>query len=345
MKTTIYTILFLSISCQVFSQSCEQKLEDAKRAWFNAQFREVENLLSGCLNGELAKDDRFDAYKLMVDSKLLLNEEAEADIYMEKLLSLDPNYQPREVDLAEFKQLYNSYDLRNKYSFGISAGVLIPDYVIIHQHSFSGQAIQPSDYEEITGYSIGLNGSYELLKSLYGDVSILFQKRGFKQEEVIMNFRTITSTQHDYLLSVPIQLKYLIRMKKVGFLIGGGYAFDYLIRTEADIDHWPLNTGILFAANGVVYSAEAYDLTYQQTRFSNNWIVSGAAQYQFSQFLVQLEFSYMRGLTNQVNSAARYDNQEFLDTYAYVPDDYKVNSYTISLKLLKYFSKPYKARL
>ena len=219
MKTTVYTIFLLLISSAGFSQSCQQKLEDAKRASYNGQLQQVETLLAGCLDEELDNEDRFDAYKLMVDAKLLQNDDAAADNYMQKLLALDPNYQPKEVDLEEFKQLYTTYDLRTRYAFGVTIGVLRPDYVIIKQHSYSGQAVQPTDYDEKLGFIIGVNGSYELVKSLYADISILFQQRGFKQEEVIMNFRTVTSTQRDYLISLPMQLKYLYRIKNFGIML------------------------------------------------------------------------------------------------------------------------------
>jgi hypothetical protein len=341
MKTLIFTLLIISATSSILAQTCQQKLEDAKRAWFNGQLREVENLLEGCLDKELAKDDRFAAYKHMVDARLLLNEDA--DVYMQQLLALNPNYQPKAVDLAEFKQLYGTYDLRTKYAFGITAGILRPDYVIIKQHSYSGQAIQANDYDEQPGFTLGLNGSYELVKSFYADAALLFQQRSFKQQEELMNFRKVSSTQRDYLLTLPLQLKYLVRIKKVGLLIGGGYALDYLLKSEADIDHWPLNTGI-FAVNGVPFSVKSYNLTEQQTRWSHNWLVSGAAFYQFSQFMLQLEFAYTRGLTNQVIPANRYDDPVLLETYAYVPDDYKVNSYTVTVKLLRYIAKPYKKR-
>jgi len=337
----LFVILFCVAGSISFAQSCEQKLEDAKRAWFNAQFREVETFLSGCLNAELSKDERFDAYKLMVDAKLLLNEEAEADIYMEKLLALDPNYEPKEVDLAEFKQLHASYDIRTKFNYGISLGVLFPDYVILFPHSYSGQAVQPTDYEEIPGYSIGLTGGMEIFKSLYGDASLLFSKRSFKTQEEILGYRRVSSFEKEYYLDIPLQLKYVFNLKPIKPYIGGGYALHYMIHAEAEIDHWPLDTG-LEAFLGFPYSTSGYNLTSHRTTFSNNWIVSAGLQYGFSDFLVELNVSYERGLSNQTNGQNRYSNQELLRTYAYVSDDYKVNTWIVSINFLRNIARPVK---
>ena len=47
---TIFTLLTLVITITICQgQSCQQKLGDATRAYYNGQLREVETLLEGCL--------------------------------------------------------------------------------------------------------------------------------------------------------------------------------------------------------------------------------------------------------------------------------------------------------
>jgi len=78
---TIVILIILTFNTrQTFAQSCQQKPEDAKRAWYNGQLREGASILNGCLDNELAINDRSDACKLIADLKLLLNEEDEADM-------------------------------------------------------------------------------------------------------------------------------------------------------------------------------------------------------------------------------------------------------------------------
>jgi long-subunit fatty acid transport protein len=114
-----------------------------------------------------------------------------------------------------------------------------------------------------------------------------------------------------------------------------------MVNAKAEIDHWPLDTG-LPVFNGFPKSTDNYDLTSQKTGFSHNWIVSGGVQYAFDNFLVELNLSYERGLTNQTNAENRYADQELLNTYAYVPDDYKVNTWIISVNFLRNIARPVK---
>jgi hypothetical protein len=322
-------------------QSCQQKLEDAKRAWFNGQFQEVEALLSGCLNGELAKEDRFDAYKLMVDTKLLQNEEAEADIYMEKLLALDPNYQTREVDLAEFKQLYSTYDLRTKYLFGISAGALFPNYVIMHHHSRAGDAEEPSSYEQIPGYSFGITGDMQLYRNLYFNGSVLYSKRGYSDEEKQLGFRIMRADVREYYIELPLQFRYGISLNHFKVFLGFGYALSYLVKAKANLQHTP-QQGLLNAYYGDVWLISDYDITNQRNQVTHNWIASGGIHHPIQDFLVEVKVSYQRGLSNVIDDTKRYDDPILLDEYAFVPDDYKVNHWVISIGFMRNIIHPQK---
>lgn len=320
---------------------CEKKLQDAQRAYLNGELPEVETHLHGCLDDQLSKRDRFDAYKLMVDSKLLLNEDEEADLYMSQLLAIDPNYEPRELDLEEFKVLYTTYDLRTKFAYGLTGGVIIPDYVIINHHSYSGQAEQPLDYEEIPGFHVGLFGDVELLKGLFASLGLQFSKRSMRQTEIQMGFRQVTSEEKDYYLNIPVQLKYVLNTGKLRPFVAGGYAGHVLLKSSGDIDHWPVDTGII-AANGVSFSTRNYNLTSLRTRYSNNWMTSGGLQYGISGFLLELKLEYQRGQTNQVDQDARYSNLDLQQTYSYVGDDYKVNTWMVSFSVLRNILRPVK---
>jgi len=135
---TIFTFLAFSITITICQgQSCEQKLEEATRAYYNGQLREVENLLEGCLE-DLDKDDKVDVYILLTNASLLLNEDEKADGYMQELLRADPLYQLRKNDLEEFKSLRNNYEIISRYTVGIIMGPLRPDYQIMRHQSVDG---------------------------------------------------------------------------------------------------------------------------------------------------------------------------------------------------------------
>ena len=341
-KKIVFTLILISLFKIAAAQSCEQKLEDAKQAWHTGQLSQVESLLSGCLNGELAKDDRFDAYKLMVDAKLLLNEEADADIYMEKLLTLDPNYQPKEVDLAEFKLLFDSYEVVSKYSFGITGGILQPDYRIIKHQSISGRTEEPEDYDENLGFLIGLTGDLQLIYDFSLSLAVIYEQRGFTQQETILELQTVKSTEREYLLNIPLQLKYVFPVGKYRPFISGGFSYHYLLKAEGDLEHFALEPDFTGIPIGVPFSADDYDLTHLRRRHTFNWLVGAGIQTSFPGLLLELKMTYERGLNNLIEEEQRFSDKVLLDNFAYVPDDVKVSSWKFSLTLMRNYTKTQK---
>jgi len=130
----VFISLLLCFSIKGKAQSCSQNLEDAKPAYYNGQWREVVSKLDGCLTS-LSKPEQIEAYKLLVDTQLVFGESDEADKFMKQFLQINPYYEVRESDLAELKELYNSFQIKTRYGLGVSVGVLQPDYVIMRYQS------------------------------------------------------------------------------------------------------------------------------------------------------------------------------------------------------------------
>ncbi|MCK5368179.1 MAG: PorT family protein, partial [Cyclobacteriaceae bacterium] len=264
MKTINLLLTMVFLHSFTMAQTCQQKLGEATQAYHNGQLREVMQTLEPCIaTKELDKQDKIAALKLMVNANLLLNQEDEADRYLQEFLTLNPTYELRDDDLAEFKRLYGTYDVRTKYSFGFSVGMLMPDYIIMRHQSYSGQTVEPSDFEEIPGISIGFTGEYSFVKNFFLNGSILYSQRSFKQREEILYYQEVSSYERDYYLDVPIQIRYVFNFKKVKPFIGGGYALHYLIHSKGDLDHVPLAPDFPMVI-GVPELVDNYDLTDQR---------------------------------------------------------------------------------
>ena len=121
-KKLLYTFCFLILAAiQVEAQNCSQNLEDAKRAYYNGQFSEVLPGIENCLD-RFSREEQSEAYRLLVNNCLVLGQSEAADRHMSLLLESDPTYFPRENDLAEFNNLFNTYNIVPNYSFGFVGG-------------------------------------------------------------------------------------------------------------------------------------------------------------------------------------------------------------------------------
>jgi hypothetical protein len=340
---SLFIILLISLSYSVsFAQNCQQYLSDATRAYYNGQLREVESSLEGCLK-DLEKEDRFDALKLLVNTSLLLNEDEKADGFMKELLALNPQYTLRKDDLVEFRNLFNEYEIISKYTFGINGGIMRPDYRIVKHQSYSGDVDEPEDYNESMGYIIGFTGNIRLYNNFYFSTSVLFDQRGYEQQETILNLQVVKSTLREYRLNIPLQIKYIYPAWKIKPFVSGGYSYHYLLRSEGDLEHFSLKPEFTGIPIGVPYSKDGYDLTNLMRRSTFNWVVNTGIQIPTQgRFLLELKFTYERGLHNLIEEENRFSDPILLEDFAYVPDDVKMSSWMFSLSFTRNYTKPIK---
>ena len=336
--------VFFTLSHAAVAQTCQNSLAEANRAYYNGQLQQVSQILEPCLNSTaFNKEDRVTALKLLVNTRLLQNQDEQADQYLQEFLTLDPTYELREDDLAEFKNLYQTYEIRTKYSFGFSVGMVQPDYIIMRHQSFSGQTVEPADFDEITGIALGFTGDYSIWKSLYVSASVLAAQRSFKQEEEILGYRKVRSHEKDFYIDLPIQLKYGIQIGKFKPYVAGGYALHFLIHSKGDIDHVGLTPDFPMIT-GVTEQAENFNLTDLRRRFTHNWVAGAGVVIDFGKSILDLRFNYEIGMNNQVKTDARLANRDLVERYAFIPDDYRVNSFNLSVVYSRNILTPYKRK-
>ena len=117
----------------------------------------------------------------------------------------------------------------------------------------------------------------------------------------------------------------------------------YLIHSKGDIDHVPLAPDFPMVI-GVPELVDDYDLTDQRRTFSHNWVISAGLMIDFKHSLLELRGSYEIGLNNQINKDETHSNRKLVENYAYIPDDYRVNTLVISLVFSRNILKPNKLK-
>lgn len=341
MKKTVVILLLIYNIGQAQAQNCSQNLEDARRAYYNGQFREVLPKIESCLD-QFTKGEQSEAYKLLVDNFLVLGENETADRYMSWLLKVDPTYSTRESDLVEFRNLFNTYQVTSRYSIGFTAGAMRPDYRIIKHQSISGVTEEPNDYQEIPGYWLGLTGEMPIINRFYLSTSVMFEQRGFEQKEIILGLQTIKSTEREFRLNIPLQIKYIHNIKRWRPFVAAGYSYHYLIHVKADLERFTREPEIEGTIIGVPYSEDNYDLSDLRRKSTFNWITSAGVQVPLrGGFLLEGRLTYERGLQNLIRVEKRF-NDELIEDFGYLPDDFKVSAWMIGLTIWKHYTQPKK---
>src|SRR5688572_13888746 len=113
---------FLTIAS--FGQSCTQTLRLAQSTYEQGRLHEVPTILKKCLDeGGFTDTEKVNAYKILINSYIYLEEPELADETMLKLLEADHFFKVNEaVDPAEFIALYKTFRVDPLFRIGFKVG-------------------------------------------------------------------------------------------------------------------------------------------------------------------------------------------------------------------------------
>ncbi len=333
-------IILLVLVANPAKSQCGKNLEDARRAYYNGDFRSVESLLEDCLE-TFSDEEKIEAYKLLTNMYLLWNNQEKADQSMFRFLELNPYYTLRESDLVEFQELHKEYKVKTRFTYGFSVGYLHSDYIIMQHQSLAGTTEEPADYKEFPGIIVGVTGDYRLYKDFYANVGLLYSRRSMRQQEEILEYQKVASFEKDHFLNIPLQIRYIADFRTIKPFLGGGYGAHILLQSQGDIDRIPLEPDFPSIV-GIAEQTTDYNLTKQRRKLTHNWNASTGVIIDFNQFLVELKATYQLGINNEINRNYWLKNTELTEVYAFVSDDYRIDSYLFTISLLRNISNPIK---
>lgn len=340
----LWTIMMLQVS-GLMGQDCKQKYEEANSAFFNGNFDRVEELIKNCLVADLDRSSRFALLQLAIRNSLMLSNTASADDYMKQLLELDPYFQPGDFDPVLFRKIHESYEIEPVLSYGGTLGLNFPNVIVLRARSYASETNEPSDYRTFSTPLIGLTAWKKLIGKIYLSAGLLYQSTEFYQQEIILSYQQVTSAEQLTYLNLPIQFRSQIAGRKVNPYLSAGLSFHYLLAARADLNHFAVETDFALPYPGLPESTVNYNLDNQRTVLAMNYIASlGVSTRLASSLELELGINYEYGLKNLTAAEERFSDNELLEKYAYVSDDFTVNQVAFVLSIRKVIDKPIKKK-
>ncbi len=342
MNKLLYLLLLALLPSIARAQECQDKLQEAKRAYFNGNFEQVNSSLEDCYQSGLEGEEKKEALELLVNANLVLDNNQSADNYMQELLKEYPLYQPRSTDLVEFQELYKSYEIRTKWNLGFVAGINIPDFQVMQYRSLASITEETSGYEGDIGASLGLKAEWMVWKKLFLSGSVLYQQFGYSQKERIMTFQDVFIAEKLNFVSVPVMIGYEFFKSDFKVFIQGGISPHFLLSSKANLELFGVDPDQRTPLTGIPRKTEGYDLTDQRKQVTLSYVAGAGFRKSFGLYAVELAFHYEFGLNNLVKEEQRFQDTQLWRTYSYVPDDFKVDNVRIALGVVKSFVYPKK---
>lgn len=328
----VFLFSFLAGSVQA-QGDCQDALLSANEAFNLGKYAEVISLLDGKIEEcSYTKESKLQALKILAAANSELDELETAEQLTQSFLHKDPTYSLQSIDPKQFKTLFNQFEVRPRFSLGISAGIQQAMFQVDKEFSVWDQEDYSSNYSSSYNFSVNLNLEWHASKRVS-----LITELGLSQ----INYTRNISYGDSYIMDFSenmLQVKATL-LSSLNLFSGKHISFN-----------------VLAGVYGYKYSnvSQNYSNSYQGTTISTNeqtdlkrnlfgyGLVGGfkiSRQKKQIGFSFQPRYYFSPTLVNDAQN--RYDNSSFAASQLYVDDDFRINqleflvgvSYTFSYKI------------
>ncbi len=330
----IITFLLLSIALQSQGQTItneEQSIKsiiNAKAHYEDGEFDTTISMLGKLLNNRfshLDKEDKIDAYELLILCYLSIDYPEEAHKAVKEIFKIDPLYKPNIYkNDNRLVALFDEYYTKPVYSVGIDGGINYPLINRMKQYSIvynNGEA--PDAYESKTGAQIGVNFEYRISERMWLRLASVYQSSRY--EHILYNVvnETINYKEALYYVNIPVSIKYYIFKNNFQpyFFAGGDITY-------------------LSLAESTTFNKESTDIVNRNSL--RNSLLPGlfggiGIRYKYKIFAFSLDARYGYYFDNLNKTGTRYNDKINLYYYYYVDDDIKLNYLKLNAGISVFF--------
>ena len=330
MKRVFQFLLIMVFSSQLYAQeSCTEKLYKANNLYEKGQITDAIDIANSCATKTNSKSDKWQAYRLLALSYLVTNQTTEARKTADKMLDLNPTYNPSYLkDPIELINLLKSVKIIPKFSIGTSATIGLNFTNPRITTTFNGaNYTNPKTYTSQNYWQAGIIMGYNFNEnfSLHSGLMATSKNYNIKYK----HFYDIIINERLSYLETPLFVRGTSQsVKGFRFFADAGAFVGRLVSAQSDF-------------KSVVDKDEtnsAQNINSESRRM--NWeygILGGVGtSYSFSKFSMALDCRYYRSLSNITNTDNRYNNDKLFYNYFYIDDDLKLDNIAISLGLIYY---------
>ena len=332
MRKLIILMIFVAVSATAWAQQeCAFVLEESQELFDAGLIETIPGKLSGCLEKGFTREEKLQAYKLVILSYLFDDDIERADAYMARFLDDFPAYEPVATDPNEFVLLLETYDREPLMTYGGGLGSNLsfayPVQVIgTHNTSLSSGSYVPGR----AGFHIGahltrkINSTFRLKAELnYSNTGFSHQLGTEEPGEVmtgeITDYSKISYHENQNWIRLPLGVMYGTFTSNFNVYVSAGCIPGLLLGANSEAQRDYQYTGDIrydpISVSNVGISA--------LRRRLNLWAFAGGGiQYDFGTGIAFLGVRYHLNLFSQSPPGVNYfKNQELLWEVYYVPDN------------------------
>lgn len=340
--TTIFILWIISV-LSVCSQEedCVFKLREAEKLYQQGLIEEIPDLINECIQEGFSKEDRLQAFKLLILTYLFEDEIQKAEDAMYNFIKKYPEYEIVPTDPLDFVYLYESYKAVPIVSFGASVGYSLANTTISERYGTHDLTSTHGDFNQSgLGLQLGLKVNFFVYENTEVNLEFLYAQNKFEYvDEELYDFAYLSFDETQTRLDIPVSVTYDFDIKS---------RFTPFARLGC-------NFGILMNSNAlssVTYTDDSHekktgpdmDISNQRNPFNYWGILGTGIKYKIPKGYLMADVQYNLGLSGQTNENERYSDFDQAFYYYHLDDNFKLNTLNFRLGYIYTIYKPTKKK-
>jgi len=332
-------ILCTLVAFKVNSQSeeCVFRLQEAERLYSVGQVENIPQMLESCITEGFNKEERLQAYKLIILTFLSEDNMQKADSAMVDFLKRYPEYEITPADPAEFVYLKKSYKTIPSFSLGVIGGVNLSFPYSIEQFGPHDLGSASGTYKATgPGFQAGaslikyISPRFDLNLEILYQQSIYFYSLIAKQQTSVFNpnyeveiFETMS------MLAFPLSVTVDLTKRKWRPFLRAGIVGTYNLGSTIDPKRYYSDGSLDVVSGENIATSDLKNRTdlnfYAQAGAGLKYDYQGKGYFLF-------DIRFLAGFTKIVYAENRLDSHsDLIFRYKYTDDDIYMNALYISL--------------
>ncbi len=353
MRNLCFLILVLAValaSPQVRAQEsvgCLQSLARANDEFSAGRFFGIPSILSECLRNGFSNEQQVQAYLLLVQTYLILEDPIAAEDSYLKLLRADPEYVPSpDKDPIDVVYLSKKFTATPIFTPHLRVGGNTSLVRTIYEINTEPYAVNRKNGLK-GGYQIGAGIDWNISDHLSIAGELDFSFRSYQTTKTgISALDEQTFTEKQFWFDVPVYIKYRDNFGKVRPFGYVGFALNLLVGAEGSIE--TINST---ANEGQVPTVGPDEkLGYKRNFLNTSFLVGGGTYYKIGRDFLFVDVRYMGGLTNITKEETNYyaEGSELLTgtaaRYRWVGDYFRLDNLSLSVGYVRPLYNPRKIK-
>lgn len=357
MKSILVGLILSTCTILSFGQDlgCTEKLALANEEFNQGRFFGISSLLQSCLEDGFTIEQRVQAYHLLTQAYLILDDPIAAENSYLKLLQADPEYvADTDKDPVDIVYLSKKFTATPIFTPHLRFGTNVSTPRIIHENTTEGyKTSRSTSLRPSLQFGGGIDWNYNDKLSIGIEATLAFKSFKTTIDGISIDDTQEAIERHTW-VDVPLYIKYRDNFGKIRPFGYAGFSLNLLISASEELKYenrspTVLSTGERQPGSQVPTEGPNVNIGYKRNFLNRSLVFGGGAYYKIGHDFIFADLRYVMGLSNLTKVSDLYydENGNFspeVASYRWTGDLFRLDNISLSFGYVRPLYNPRKIK-